>query len=94
MQIEFSPSEGAMIETLNTMRRDVNALPGGHPYQDKTYGAIAHALEIAVTTAITDAHPMFWTEALVIAQRLCHEAVDNGENIAYQVDLWNRGVIA
>jgi hypothetical protein len=91
MQIKFSTGEWAMIEALDGLRRDANALDGGHAQQDKTYGAISDALEVAVTTAITDAEPMFWTEARAIAKRLCYEAVNNGENISYQVALWNGG---
>lgn len=85
--IEFSPAELATIEALNTLRHEANALPGGHAY--KTYGAIAHALEVAVTTAVHDGATIHWTEAQAIAQRLCHSAVDNGEDIAYQIGLWN-----
>lgn len=93
-KIEFSPEVMAMIETLNRLRLEANALPGGHAYQGKTYGAIAHALEVTVTTAVHDARRIHWTEAQAIAQRLCYEAVDNGEDMAYQIGLWNRGVIA
>ena len=94
MEIKFSPGEWAMIEALNTLRHETNALPGGHAQQDKTYGAIAHALEVALTTAIHDSTIIHWTEAKAIAQRLHDEAVGNGENIAYQVAMWNAGVLA
>ena len=91
MSIKISPDEMAMIEALNSLRHETNALPGGHAQQDKTYGAIAQALEVAVTTAVHDGGH---AEARAIAQRICWEAVDNGENIAYQIGLWNAGVIA
>jgi len=94
MQIDFSPEEWALIEALDGLRRDANALSGGHPQQDKTYGAIASALEVAVTTAIHDRASVHWTEARSIARWLCYEAVNNGENMAYQVALWNRDMIS
>jgi hypothetical protein len=92
--LEFSPAEMAMIEALNRLRNDANAAPGGHAYQSKTYGAIARALEVAVTTAIHDRDIIHWTEAQDIAQRICYSAVDNGEDMAYQIKLWNAGVLA
>jgi hypothetical protein len=85
----------ATIALLNLLREAMYAANAAevHAPQDSTYGNISEVLISALTLA-------FETETFAkgeLAERLARlvldEAIDNGEDIAYQIDLLNRGII-
>lgn len=95
--IEIAADELAMIELLNDALRLSNRVDGWHAYQfGGTYGAVRTALLTALTISLGGGlYPLGTEERLSeIAKALANEAVDNGENIAYQIDLWNEGRIS
>lgn len=94
IQVLVTPDELALIESLNKARITANALGGYHERQaGGTYGAVASATTIALTAAIATQQVIFWPEARMVAERILEEVVDNGENVTYNIDLWNKNVI-
>jgi hypothetical protein len=84
----------ALAEDLLISVRKANRLDGYFAQQaGGAYGVIHDAVVTTLTAAIATARPMFWEDARRIAKRLLDEALDNGENLAYQIDLFDRGVI-
>jgi len=85
----------ALAEGLLTSLHTANRLDGyfanGH---GGAWGGIHEAVILTLTAAIATPIPMFWGDARVVAARLVHEAIDNGENLAYQIELMDKGVIA
>lgn len=92
--MDWTPSGSLIVDTLDRARKECNAdEEGNHATQTGTYGRVVNALIFAIATEISGANRMFWPDAAAIARRLYDEAIDNGENIRYQVDLWNKGII-
>jgi len=89
-----APAALALLEVLLTALFEANRLDGHMAYQDHAFGKIADALVEATACAIADSQVIFFEDARAIARRLYDEAIYNGENIAYQIDLWNKGIIA
>lgn len=100
--IKIPADELAMIEHLNDTLRLSNAVDGFHAFQfGGTYGAIRDALLLALSISLSgNRYPDNSRQSLAqirareIAEVLTNEAVDNGENIAYQIELWNEGRIS
>lgn len=91
--MDWSEAEWSLIEDLLRVQRQANALDGYHARQSGTYGAVKEGLVTAITCAIITNQMCGSSYARSIADRLYDEAIDNGENIRYQVQLWNDGVI-
>jgi hypothetical protein len=83
----------ALCNTLRAAALEANRLDGKMAYQQHAYGKISDALVETIACAIADSTILHFDEARKIARRLADEAVDNGENISYQIDLWNEGII-
>lgn len=83
----------ALCEVLLKALFAANALDGTMSYQSHAFGKIAEALKETIACAIADFQVIYFDDARAIAQRLYEEAIDNGENIDYQIDLWNAGRI-
>jgi len=80
-----------LLVSLHTANRLDGYFADGH---SGAWAKIHDAVIVTLTAAITTPLPaMFWGDARVIAERLVHEAIDNGEDIAYQISLMDRGVI-
>jgi len=85
----------ALAEDLITSLHTANRLDGYFARQaGGPFGAIHDAVVLTLAAALVTADPLFWEDARAIATRLLDEALDNGENLAYQIDLLNRGVIS
>lgn len=83
-----SPEGLALIEALNQARILANAsVP--HASQRGTYGAVEDVLYGAIQTELLQQDEFLPDEALLVAKRLVWEAIDNGENIAHQINGWN-----
>lgn len=91
--ITMSPGALALSETLLGANREANRLDGKMAYQTHAYGKIQEALIETVACGISDAQPVHFGQSRTIARRLVDEALDNGENIAYQIALLADGVI-
>lgn len=83
-----------LLEVLLKALFAANALDGAHAWgwtgSGGSYEAIDNALQVTLTNALREAKV---SDPDKVAARLLHEAIDNGENIAYQIDLWNKGLI-
>lgn len=94
-RINIPTSTLTLLEALLTALHMSNAL--GTPFAFEaggTYGKVKDALLHALAEAL-DHHTMLPYESCTeVAYRFYWEALDNGENIAYQIDLWNRDMIA
>lgn len=85
----------ALAEDLLVSLRTANRLDGYFARQHGgAYGPISEAVLVTLTAAIVQADLMYWEDGRDIARRLYDEALDNGENLAYQIDLMDKGVIA
>lgn len=95
MLLRLHDEEVELAETLLAALRTANALDGYHARQvGGSYGAIQTALVTTLACAILGSHTsFFFDDTRKIAKRLLEEATDNGENVAYQIDLYNEGVI-
>lgn len=93
--LRLRPDEVALAETLLTALRETNRLGGYHERQHGgSYGAIKTALVTTLACAILgSANEFFFDNTRKIAERLYDEAIDNGESIQWQIDLYNEGVI-
>lgn len=87
-RITFAPAPLDLLEALLRLVYAANALDFDHAYETATYGAIKAALLKALEVELA---PQAGLEFRDIARLLYDEAIDNGENIAYQVDLFNEG---
>jgi len=79
-----------LIEALNRARMLANALEH-HAAQSRTYGEVSHALHRAlqvthVGTPLDPGHAA-WMRASMWASAVIDETIDNGENIAYSIDV-------
>ena len=94
----------ALCEQLLADLRTANSIEPTDPHgpswasgeQMSPYGAIQQALLVSLTTLVVDTSylALYFGDAAEIAVRIYEEAVDNGENIAYQFDLLDRGIIS
>jgi hypothetical protein len=92
--MRIHPEGLALAEDLLVNLHTANRLDGYFAQQHGgPWGKIQEAVILTLTAAIATDIPMFWGDARVIATRLLDEALDNGENLAYQIDLMDRGVI-
>lgn len=92
-----------LCESLMMGTRQANSLGGEHAYgmapdadqPTGSYYAITAALIATLANAIEEANYGQYThaDAVVIARAIYDEAVDNGENIAWQIDLLRSGTI-
>ncbi len=93
MNINIAPAALALVETLLRALMEANRLDGTMAYQSHAFGKIADALVEALACAIADSRVIYFPDARKVARRLYDEALDNGEDIAYQIDLLNKGII-
>jgi hypothetical protein len=91
--INIAAAALALAEVLLGALRTANALDGKMAYQAHAYGKIADALVETIACAIADSQVIFFDDARAIAKRIYEEAIDNGEGVAYCIDLFNEGVI-
>jgi hypothetical protein len=85
----------AVLEALLLALRLCNAAEGTMAVQSNAYGKIADALRYSIANALKDGGLIAtWEETTAIADRLYEEAIDNGEDILYQLTLWNLGSIS
>jgi len=86
----------ALVEALLSSLKAANALDGYFAREaGGAYGDIKKALITSLACAIaTDSGPIDFGDARDIARCLYEEAINNWENIAYQIDLWNREIIS
>jgi hypothetical protein len=80
----------ALLEVLRTALFTANSLDGTMAYQSHAFGKIQDALVEATACAIADSQVIYFDDARKIAARLVQEAINNGEDIAYQIGLWNK----
>lgn len=92
--LSIAPAALDLLEALLKALFAANALDGTMAYQSHAFGKIADALKEATACAIADSQVIYFEDAREIAARLYREAIDNGENIAYQIDLWNNNIIS
>lgn len=84
----------SFIQAILDLRVQANALDTPFAFQSHTYGALDKALLQALVDAL-DHHTLIpFGTCTEIAHLLNRETVDNGEDIAYQIDLWNRNLIS
>jgi hypothetical protein len=95
--VSITDAELELVETLRTALYKANALDGDHAYENGgSYGTIKVALITTLAFAIhkSTTYPVTpFTECEDIARRIYDEVVDNGEDVKYNIDLWNEGVI-
>ncbi len=89
----------ALVEALLRSLIEANRLDGYFARQvGGAWGAIDEAMVTTLACAIADrsieGNHIFFGDARDIARRLRDEAIDNGENISYQIRLWNEGIIS
>lgn len=93
-ELRMSDGALALCESLRTCLYEANALDGTMSYQGHAFGKISDALVETIACALSDAQVIFFGDSRKIARRLHDEMIDNGENIAYQIQLWNDGIIS
>lgn len=95
IDLEFTDGEMDLIEQLHALRMTCNAMPG-HDWHVSTYGAVSTALIQAIAQAVrnTQTDDRLRRLAPRIGELIADHATENGENIAYQLDLLRAGVIA
>lgn len=91
----FRSAPLALCEVLLKALFEANAIDGYHARQQGgSFGAIAEALKktlwCEIRTLSTTLTP---DEVTAIANLLFDEALSNGENIDYQIHLWNKELI-
>ena len=91
-KLTIDPAALELAETLLGAVYASDAAGGQHAYEDRTYGAVRDALVVCLTVAV-EAAGVESPRAGLVAARLVGEATDNAENIAYQIGLWNDGII-
>lgn len=93
--ILFRSGPLALIETLRAALYITNGLGAYHEVETGgTFGAIANALKKAIWCEIRATNNTLRPDQIdAIVNRLYDEAIDNGENIDYQIHLWNKGII-
>lgn len=92
----FRPEALALIEVLLMAVYSANSLGSYHERQTGgTFGAVYDALKKAIWCELRVTGHLTWTpdDLTQIAKVLVSEAIENGENIVYQIDLWNRNLI-
>jgi hypothetical protein len=94
IHLSFAPAALALCEVLLRSLFEANALNGTMSYQAHAFGKISDALVETIACAIADSMTIYFDDARTIARLLHDEAIDNGENIAYQVNLFNEGQIS
>jgi hypothetical protein len=94
--MKIHPEGLALAEDLLTSLHTANRLDGYFATQHGgAWGGIHEAVILTLTAAIVTPLPaMFWPDGRDIAKRLVHEALDNGENLAYQIELMEKGIIS
>lgn len=93
--LNFRPEALALLEVLLQALYTSNALGAYHEVQvGGTFGGIWDALLKGIWCEIraTDSG-LTPDEVTAIAKVLREEALSNGEDLAYQIDLWNKGTI-
>lgn len=84
----------SFLQAILDLRVQANLLDTPYAYQSRTYGALDSALICALTDALEVHTDLDLDTRLAIARLLNHETVDNGENLSYQIDLWNNNHIS
>lgn len=84
----------AFLQVILGARIEANALDTPFAYQTGTYGALDKALTLALAEAIDHYTLIDFGTCTRIALLLNQETINNGEDIAYQIDLWNRNLIS
>lgn len=94
--ILFRSAPLALCEVLLTALHTANALGEYHEGQaGGTWGGIYDALLKGLWCEIRATNNTLTPDEVTdIAKRLRAEAIDNGENINYQLHLWNKGIIS
>lgn len=93
--INLGISDLILVKTLDKARHAANASDHQGHENDGTYGLVKKALLSALAKAIEFGPFYEFTEeeSEQIAERLYDEAIDNGEDITYQIYLWNTNQI-
>lgn len=92
--LSFRAEALVLCETLLTALHMANALGSYHELQvGGTWGGIYDALRKALWCEIRVCTLLTPDQIDTIVEVLRHEAIENGENISYQIDLWNKGII-
>lgn len=84
----------SFLEAILGLRVQANALDIPFAYQTGTYGRLDSALLQALAEAIDHHTSISFADSTMIAHLLNQATLDNGEDIAYQIDLWNRDIIS
>ena len=82
------------LEAILGLRREANLLDIPFAYQSHTYGALDKALLQGLVDALEVHTDLDFGTCTQVAHLLNQETVDNGEDLAYQIDLWNRDIIS
>jgi hypothetical protein len=87
--------EMEFIESINTALKKANEMGSYHAQQvGGTYGYLADALIGAIACAMLDSGAVeSFATGREVGGRIYDEITNNGENFAYNLDLFNRGVI-
>ena len=93
-KIDASGPEFDLAEDLLKCAKEANRLDGYYAQQPGAFGSIHDAIEQVITASLIAQWKEYGPDIRKwVAKRLLTEAYDNWENIRYQVDLWNEGVI-
>jgi hypothetical protein len=85
----------ALLEVLLSALKMANALDTPFAVEtDGTYGKIKDALLHALAEALDHHTTIPFGTCTEIAYLLYWESIDNWEDIAYQIDLWNKDIIS
>ena len=84
----------AFLEGILHLRVQANLLDTPYAYQSRTYGALDSALICALTDALEVHTDLDLDTRIKVARVLNFGTIDNGEDLAYQIDLWNRDLIS
>ena len=84
----------ALLEGLLSLLRTSNLLDGPFALQSRTYGAISSALRTAMIDALHTTPHLLLSDCDAVADTLLDAVLHNGEDIAYNLDLWNRNIIS
>lgn len=92
--VELDPSALAVAQLLRDAQVASNAAGGKIAQQSGAYGSIGQALVRTLACGLQDSGLIAtWEHTVEVATALADASVDNGEDLAYQVEIFNQGVI-